>query len=84
MSAGAALAGPDHRFFRDDDDPGEVTSTAGLGLVPFTVLPHRNRGNAERHDRQALRHDGRTRFVSIGDDQTVIVHGVSWTIRNSP
>ncbi|MEV3923107.1 Type 1 glutamine amidotransferase-like domain-containing protein [Actinomadura coerulea] len=48
ISAGAALAGPDLRPLRGSDDPGTVDSTAGLGLVPFVVLPHRNRGRAAR------------------------------------
>lgn len=84
ISAGAALAGPDLRFFRDTEDPGRVASTTGLDLVPFTVLPHRNRDNAERHDRHTRRHDRRARFISINDDQAVTVHGASWTIRQSP
>ncbi|MFG2243904.1 Type 1 glutamine amidotransferase-like domain-containing protein [Spirillospora sp. NPDC048823] len=81
ISAGAALAGPDLRFFRDVEDPGQVASTTGLGLVPFTVLPHRNRGNADRHDR---RHGRQARFISINDDQAVTVHGSSWKIQESP
>jgi dipeptidase E len=84
ISAGAALAGPDLRFFRDSQDPGQATSTTGLDLVPFTVLPHRNRGNADRHDRHALRHGRRNRFISINDDQAVTVHGNSWKIQESP
>ncbi|WP_433336821.1 Type 1 glutamine amidotransferase-like domain-containing protein [Spirillospora sp. CA-294931] len=78
VSAGAALAGPDLGFFADAEDPGRVASTAGLGLVPFTVLPHRGRGNAERHDRQDP-----ARFVSLEDDQAVVVDGASWEIRAS-
>ncbi|MBO2458104.1 Type 1 glutamine amidotransferase-like domain-containing protein [Actinomadura violacea] len=84
ISAGAALAGPDLRFFRDTEDPGRVVSTTGLGLVPFTVLPHRNRDNAERHDRHTLRHDRQVRFISINDDQAVAVHATSWKIQQSP
>lgn len=84
ISAGAALAGPDLRFFRDSQDPGRVTSTTGLDLVPFTVLPHRNRGNADRHDHHTLRHGRRNRFISINDDQAVTVHGNSWKIQESP
>lgn len=84
ISAGAALAGPDLRFFQDAEDPGVCASTTGLGLVPFTVLPHRDRGRAERHDRYAARHGGPSRFVSINDDQAVIVEGDTWEIRPSP
>ncbi|SPT50278.1 Uncharacterized peptidase Lmo0363 [Actinomadura madurae] len=73
ISAGAALVGPDLRMLRDVDDPGVVASTAGLGLVPFVVLPHRNRGRAERHDR--LAEQGGWPVVSINDDQAVTVGG---------
>lgn len=48
ISAGAALAGPDLRPLRGSDDPGTVDSTAGLGLVPFVVLPHRTRERTAR------------------------------------
>ncbi|MEV5573805.1 Type 1 glutamine amidotransferase-like domain-containing protein [Spirillospora sp. NPDC052269] len=77
ISAGAVLAGPDLRTFADPDDPGRPATTSGLGLVPFTVLPHRNRGRAERHDRLAT---GQGRFVSINDDQAVTVTGGHWTV----
>ncbi|MGI5166192.1 Type 1 glutamine amidotransferase-like domain-containing protein [Spirillospora sp. CA-253888] len=76
ISAGAALAGPDLAPFRDGDDPGTVTSTEGLGLVPFTVLAHRNRGRAARHDRLG--------GVSIDDDQAVLVEDGAWRIVRSP
>src|SRR5688500_18437617 len=35
MSSGAALAAPDLARYRSDDDPGQVTDSAGLGLVSF-------------------------------------------------
>ncbi|MGK5556796.1 Type 1 glutamine amidotransferase-like domain-containing protein [Actinomadura kijaniata] len=76
MSAGAALAGPDLEWFRDAEDPGVVESAEGLGLVPFTVLAHRDRGRAERHDRLG--------GVSIRDDQAVVVDGRRWRIVPSP
>lgn len=83
VSAGAALAGPDLGVLRGADDPGVTASTAGLGLVPFTVLAHRNRGRAERHDRQIARHRP-ARLVSINDDQAVAVEGGTWRILRSP
>ncbi|MEU8799338.1 Type 1 glutamine amidotransferase-like domain-containing protein [Spirillospora sp. NPDC048819] len=82
ISAGAALAGPDLRSFQDADDPGIVSSTAGLGLVPFVVLAHRDRGRAARHDRQAA--ELPWPVVSIRDDQAVTVAGTGWSIRSSP
>ncbi|QXJ20486.1 Type 1 glutamine amidotransferase-like domain-containing protein [Actinomadura graeca] len=85
ISAGAALAGPGLGFFRDGEDPGRVSSTTGLGLVPFTVLPHRDRpGNAARHDHRILRAGDPARYVSINDDQAVTVDGPHWTITPSP
>jgi dipeptidase E len=88
ISAGAALAAPDLGYFREADaavdpgDPGMNESTTGLGLVPFTVLAHRNRGRAERHDRQTRRHSGHA-YVSINDDQAVIVEGDTWKVIKS-
>ncbi|MEV4252629.1 Type 1 glutamine amidotransferase-like domain-containing protein [Spirillospora sp. NPDC049652] len=80
VSAGAALAGPDLRTFADPDDPGRPSTMAGLALVPFTVLPHRDRGRAERHDLLAA---GPGRFVSISDDQAVTVTGENWAVVSS-
>ncbi|WP_106402837.1 Type 1 glutamine amidotransferase-like domain-containing protein [Actinocorallia populi] len=84
ISAGAALAGPDLRFFQDAEDPGICASTTGLDLVPFTVLPHRDRGRADRHDRYAARYGGSDRFISIDDDQAVVVEGDAWEVQASP
>lgn len=83
ISAGAALAGPDLRPLRAADDPGTVTSTAGLGLVPFAVLPHRDRGRAARHDRLAADPGRPCPMVSINDDQAVTVTGADWEVRPS-
>ncbi|WP_158566861.1 Type 1 glutamine amidotransferase-like domain-containing protein [Actinomadura craniellae] len=84
FSAGAALAGPDLRTFQDEEDPGAPVSTAGLGLVPFVVLAHRNRGRAARHDRQADRPDLPWPMISINDDQAIAVTGAGWEIQPSP
>lgn len=83
ISAGAALAGPDLRALQAADDPGTVDSTAGLGLVPFVVLPHRNRGRAARHDRLARELGGTWRMISINDDQAVGVAGDAFEILDS-
>jgi dipeptidase E len=87
ISAGAALAAPDLSYFREadaavDGDPGMNAPTNGLGLVPFIVLAHRNRGRAECHDRQIRRHGGHA-YVSINDDQAVAVQGDAWEVLES-
>ena len=89
ISAGAALAAPDLGYYREHDaavdpgDPGTPRSTRGLGLVPFLVLAHRNRGRAERHDRQIAQHGGQA-YLSIDDDQAVVVDGHIWKVLASP
>jgi dipeptidase E len=90
ISAGAILAGPDLDYLRepefdDPEEPGDVATTTGLGLVPFTVLPHRDRGRADRHDRLAARHgDDPARWLSLNDDQAVIVDGDTRAVVPSP
>ncbi|MGW3767037.1 Type 1 glutamine amidotransferase-like domain-containing protein [Actinomadura verrucosospora] len=83
ISAGAALAGPDLRPLQSSDDPGTVVSTAGLGLVPFVVLPHRNRGRAARHDRLAGDPARTWPVISINDDQAVSVVGDAFEVLDS-
>jgi len=83
MSAGAALAGPDLQPLHDAEDPGIITSTTGLGLVPFVVLAHRNRGRAARHDRQARQLGRLWPMVSINDDQAITVIGARWQVQPS-
>jgi dipeptidase E len=82
VSAGAALVGPDLGYFRDADEPGVVESTTGLGLVPFVVLAHRNRGRARRHDQQLAQHGTRA-YISINDDQAVVVDNDNWRVIES-
>ena len=82
ISAGAALAGPDLTSFADEQDPGRVETFTGLGLVPFVVLPHRNRGRAERHD--ALGETGQSLLVSLNDDQALCVTGSTIRITTPP
>ncbi len=83
ISAGAALAGPNMRPLQGADDPGTVDSTTGLGLVPFVVLPHRNRGRAARHDRLAGDPAQTWPVISISDDQAVTVTGDAVMILDS-
>ena len=83
ISAGAALAGPDLWPLQGSDDPGAVDSTAGLGLVPFVVLPHRNRGRAARHDRLADDPARAWPVLSINDDQAVSVVGDGFEVLDS-
>lgn len=75
MSAGAALAAPDLARYRSDDDPGQVTDTAGLGLVSFYPLSHANRGREELYARIIAEHGHRYDLVPVRDDQAVIVRG---------
>jgi dipeptidase E len=82
ISAGAALAGPDLTSFADAQDPGHVKTFTGLGLVPFVVLPHRNRGQAERHD--ALGAGGQNLLFSLDDDQAVWVSGSTIRVTTTP
>ena len=83
MSSGAALAAPDLARYRDDDDPGQVTDTAGLGLVPFHPLSHANRGRAELYSQIIAAEGDRCDFVPIRDDQAVIVRGGVREIKSS-
>lgn len=82
ISAGAALAGPDLTSFADEHDPGRVETFTGLGLIPFVVLPHRNRGHAERHD--ALGAGGQSLLISLNDDQALFVTGSTIRITTPP
>jgi dipeptidase E len=73
MSAGAALAAPDLERYRGDDDPGRVTDTEGLGLVPFYPLSHANRGRAELYAQIIAEEGDRYDLVPLRDDQAVVV-----------
>jgi dipeptidase E len=84
ISAGAALAGPDLRPLQDPDDPGRVDSADGLGLVPFVVLAHRDRGRGERHDQLAAAYAGQLALISITDTEAVSIENGHWAIYPSP
>jgi dipeptidase E len=83
MSSGAALAAPDLASYRGDDDPGQVTDTAGLGLVPFYPLSHANRGREELYARIIAEEGDRHEFVPMRDDEAIVVNGPSWERRPS-
>lgn len=74
MSSGAALAAPDLERYRSDDDPGQVSDTAGLGLVSFYPLSHANRGREELYAKIIAEQGGRYDFVPVRDDQAIVVH----------
>ncbi|MBL7252854.1 Type 1 glutamine amidotransferase-like domain-containing protein [Paractinoplanes lichenicola] len=83
MSAGAALAVADLAGYHDEDDPGEVTDTTGLGLVSFYPLSHANRGREELYARIIAEEGDRYEFVPVRDDQAVIVRDGVREIRDS-
>lgn len=83
MSSGAAIAAPDLARYREDDDPGRVTDTAGLAIVSFYPLSHANRGRAERYAQIIAREGDRYDFVTIRDDQAAIVRGDVLELRAS-
>jgi hypothetical protein len=82
-AAGAALTAPELAFYRGDDDPGRVTDTAGLGLVPFYPLSHANRGRQERYARLIAERGDRYEFVPMRDDEAVVVTDGTWRKRPS-
>ena len=83
MSAGASLAGPDLALYRAPDDPGAVTSTAGLALSPFFPLTHANLGRQEWYS-SIIAANPESRFVTITDEQAVVIAGDAWDLRASP
>jgi dipeptidase E len=83
ISAGAALAAPDLRFHHGEDDPGRVSDTTGLGLVPFYPLSHADRGRAERYARLIAELGDRYQFVPVRDDEVIVVRGAEWEKRPS-
>jgi dipeptidase E len=74
MSSGAALAAPDLARYRGEDDPGQMSDTAGLGLVSFYPLSHANRGRAELYAQIIAEQGNRYDFVPVRDDQAIVVH----------
>jgi dipeptidase E len=82
ISAGASLAGPDLALYRAPDDPGAVTDTEGLALAPFFPLTHANRGRQEWYAK-IIATDRDHRFVTLTDEQAVVVAGNTWELRES-
>jgi dipeptidase E len=84
MSSGGFLAGPDLLHTADPNDPGVVSDSRGLGIVSFIPLSHANRGKETEHHAIAARFADRYTFVSITDEQAIIVAGDNWEVRPSP
>jgi dipeptidase E len=83
MSAGAMLAARELAIYRDDEDPGRVTDTAGAGLIDFCPLVHADRGREEYHARIIREHGDRYTFVRLRDDEAVLLSGSTWrTVRS--
>lgn len=78
MSAGGTLTARDFAHYRDDEDPGQVTDTAGLGLIDFYPLPHANRGREELYAKVIAEQGYRYKFVALRDDEALLVTGSSW------
>jgi dipeptidase E len=83
-SSGGFLAGPDLLHTADLNDPGVVSNSRGLGIVNFIPLSHANRGKEAEHRAIAARFEDRYTFVSITDEQAIIVSGDKWEVRPSP
>ncbi|MET0423035.1 MAG: Type 1 glutamine amidotransferase-like domain-containing protein [Actinoplanes sp.] len=83
VSSGAVLAAPDLAFYRGDDDPGRVTDTTGLGLVPFYPLSHADRGREQLYAQIIAEEGDRRTFVPMRDDEAVVVKDAAWERRPS-
>jgi dipeptidase E len=71
------LATRDLATFRGPDDPGVVDHTTGLALVTCYPLENANRGRQQRYAQLIAAHPERE-FVTLTDDQALIVTGNSW------
>jgi dipeptidase E len=72
VSAGAILTAPDLTLYDALDDPGNVESPEGLGLIDFYPLVHTNRGRAERYDRLIADHPDLD-FITYNDDEALVI-----------
>ena len=84
MSSGGFLAGPDILHCSETSDPGRVTDSRGLGIVPMIPLSHVNRGRAAEHQALMASLGHRFTIVPMTDEQAIIVTGEAWEIRSSP
>lgn len=86
-SAGAMVTGPDLAPAANLDNRRkvpELESTAGLGLVPFTVLPHDNDPEARAiHDEIEAAHPSDS-FLRLNDGCAVLVRGDAVSVVDSP
>ena len=83
ISAGAILTAPDLALYDAPDDPGAVTSTAGLGLTTFYPLVHTNRDRRERYDHLIAANPDLT-FIPFNDDEALTITNNTLERRPSP
>lgn len=83
VSAGAILTAPDLALYDAPDDPGEVKSTAGLGLASFYPLVHTNRGRHDRYTRLIAAHPDLD-FIPYNDDEALVLTADTVARRPSP
>ena len=83
-SAGAVLTGPDIKPIELIDDPSSapaLTSTKGLELIDFVVLPHYGDKEYEgKFERIIKDYENKYRLVPITNEQAVIVEGSNYSI----
>jgi dipeptidase E len=74
MSGGAVILAPDIAPFVYGELPPPLTSTSGLGIVDFLVLPHAG-SRAQRYKRTAADYGERLELIPLRDDEALIVEG---------
>jgi dipeptidase E len=86
MSAGAHLATPDLlpsvRETTRSVVPGLVTTT-GIGLVPFSVVPHFGQEHRAEHHARILSSPQVRPLVPITDEQLIVVRGGRWNVASA-
>jgi len=83
-SAGAVLAGPDIKPIELIDDPSSapiLTSTKGLELTDFVVLPHYgDKEYEEKFEKIIKDYENKYTLIPITNEQAVIVEGSNYSI----
>jgi dipeptidase E len=86
-SAGAIIAGNDIAYIGDADDPAlapDLQSTAGLGLVDVSVMPHANEESLDAKWKETIASSPNgDSFVRIRDNQAVVVTDGQWKVVDS-
>ncbi len=84
-SSGSSIMGPDPTqvSFSDRSLAPRLTSTEGLGIVEFEVLPHLD-WEELAEERQAMLAKATVPVVPLRDDQAVIVEGATHRVVASP